>query len=251
MRIDLFKPLFIFSKGKRDNMEDCIFPYPGSASGNERLFIVCDGMGGHAKGEVASKLACETLGNNFSNHLSVLITEAMIIDAFNNLQLVFDEYTSNNAGAKGMGTTVVMAVFHGSGIAVAHIGDSRFYHIRNGDILWQTTDHSLVNEWVKQGLISKGNAINHPKSNVITRAIQGKNVREVSPEVNFISDVVPNDYLLLCTDGITGGISDEQLCEILGSEHDEATKNGLIEQLCEANSRDNYSAYLLKVKEIR
>ncbi|MBE0662712.1 MAG: serine/threonine-protein phosphatase [Bacteroidales bacterium] len=250
MKIDLFKPQFIFGKGKRDNMEDCIFPYPGLASENDGFFIVCDGMGGHAKGEVASKLACETLGNYFSNHISEMISETTFLDAFNKLQSVFDEYTSNNASAKGMGTTVVMAVLHHNGIAVAHVGDSRFYHFRNGKIIWQTLDHSLVNQWVKQGLISKADAIKHPKSNVITRAIQGKKVAKVSPEVNFIYYVVPGDYFLLCTDGITEGISESQLCDILGSDNDNETKIGLIEQLCEANSRDNYSAYLLKVKEI-
>ena len=250
MKIELFKPLFIFSKGKRDNMEDCIFPYPGSANENERLYLVCDGMGGHAKGEVASKLACEALGNYFSNQTSEIITESLILGAFDKLQLVFDQYISNNSGAKGMGTTVVLAVFHSGGIAVAHIGDSRFYHYRNGRILWQTLDHSLVNEWAKQGLISKDTAINHPKSNVITRAIQGKSVREVCPDIQFITDVRANDYLLLCTDGISGGISDEELSEILGSDQDDETKLGLIKQLCEANSRDNFSAYLLRVKEI-
>lgn len=251
MRIELFKPQFIFSKGKRDNMEDCIFPHPGSASVNKGFFIVCDGMGGHAKGEVASKLACETLGTYFSNISSEEISETTFLDAFNNLQSVFDEYTSNNVSTKGMGTTVVIAVLHNNGIVVSHVGDSRFYHFRNGKIIWQTIDHSLVNQWVKQGLISKADAVKHPKSNVITRAIQGKKVAEVSPEVNFINDVVPGDYFLLCTDGITEGISESQLCDILGSGNDDETKLGLIEQLCEANSRDNYSAYLLKVKAIQ
>jgi PPM family protein phosphatase len=251
MRIDIFKPQFIFGKGKRDNMEDCILPYPGSASGNDVFFVVCDGMGGHAKGEIASKLACETLGNYFLNIASDKISESTFFDAFSKLQLAFDEYTSIHASAKGMGTTVVMAVMHDRGIAVAHVGDSRLYHVRNGGIVWQTIDHSLVNQWVKQGLISKSDAVKHPKSNVITRAIQGKKVAEVSPEVNFIMDVLPDDYFLLCTDGITEGINDSQLCDILGSDSTDETKLGLIEQLCEANSRDNYSAYLLKVKEIR
>lgn len=250
MKIEIFTPGTIFCQGRRENMEDYLFPVQGEASENDELFIVCDGMGGHAKGEVASKLACETFAGYLKPHLSEEITERLLSDAFDHVQTTFDQFISGNPESKGMGTTVVFAILNSNGVAVLHCGDSRLYHFRKSELIWKTTDHTLVNEWLRQGLVTKNEAEHHPKSNVITRAIQGRNVHDVKPDLHFISDLRSDDYLLLCSDGIYSGVTDDQLNEILASGEADEAKLNHIKSLCEGNSRDNYSAYLIKVRDI-
>ncbi|MHC1776026.1 MAG: PP2C family serine/threonine-protein phosphatase [Lentimicrobium sp.] len=250
MIIEIFTPGTIFCKGRRENMEDYIFPVQGAASENDTLFIVCDGMGGHARGEVASRLACETFAGYLTPHLSDEITERLLTDALDSVQNTFDQFISGNPETKGMGTTVVLAILHQNGVAILHCGDSRLCHFRESELIWKTTDHTLVNEWLRQGLVTKNEAEHHPKSNVITRAIQGKNVHDIQPDLHFISDLRADDYLLLCSDGIYSGVTDDQLTEILASNETDAAKLNHIKSLCEGNSRDNYSAYLIKVRNI-
>ncbi len=248
MNIEIHNPVSVFCQGKRDNMEDYLFPVSGTAQTSDNLFIVCDGMGGHARGEVASRLACETFAEYIRPCLSGEITVQLLEAAFNHVQNTFDRFISDNPETKGMGTTVVLAILDQNGAAVLHCGDSRLYHIRNGELKWKTTDHTLVNEWLKQGLLSVKEVEDHPKSNVITRAIQGRDVQNVRPDLHFIRDLMEGDYLFLCTDGIYAGVTDRQLAEILNSHEEDEAKLNLVKSLCEGNSRDNYSAYLLKIR---
>jgi serine/threonine protein phosphatase PrpC len=250
MKIELYKPLSIFGQGSRDNMEDCIFPSPGRAKETDTFFIVCDGMGGHAKGETASNLACDSLAEYFTLNPPGQISEQYFLDAFDYIQTVFDSYLKEHKEAGGMGTTLVMLYLNQDAVAVMHCGDSRFYHFRNPDLLWKTNDHKLVNEFVKQGLITEEEAVNHPKKNIITRAIQGNDISKIKPDISFINQPMEGDYFLLCTDGLYESISDVQLGEILSSASDEEEKIRIIRELCEGNSKDNYSAFLLKIKVV-
>jgi serine/threonine protein phosphatase PrpC len=250
MKIELFRPLSIFAMGKRDNMEDCIFPAYGVATGSDSLFIVCDGMGGHNRGETASNLACQGFAEYFSIHPPFAISEQYFRDAFNHVEGLFDNYTDGHMETKGMGTTLVMLCFINDNAVVMHCGDSRCYHFRGNELTWRTQDHKLVEEWVRQGLISPQEAVKHPKSNMIIRAIQGYNTLKVEPEISVIRDIKPGDYFFLCSDGIYESISDLQLGEILSSESSEEEKLRIIEEICGANSRDNYSAYMLKIKNL-
>jgi protein phosphatase len=250
MKIEFYKPLSIFARGKRDNMEDSIFPAYGAAEGSDSLFIVCDGMGGHNMGETASSLACQGFSEYFSDHPPAGFSEQHFRDAFNYVESLFDNYTDEHKETKGMGTTVVLACFINDAAAVMHCGDSRCYHFRDNQLTWRTQDHKLVEEWVRQGLISPQEAVKHPKSNMITRAIQGYNTLKVEPEISVVRDIKPGDYFFLCSDGIYESISDVQLGEILFSGSSEEEKLQIIEEMCGANSRDNYSAYMLKVKNL-
>jgi serine/threonine protein phosphatase PrpC len=250
MTIELSKPLSIFAQGKRDNMEDFIFPEPGTAQVTDTFFIVCDGMGGHNRGETASKLACHGFAGYFSIHPAPGISEQYFQDAFDHVEGLFDAYIEEHKETQGMGTTLVMVYFINEAAVVTHCGDSRFYHFRGQDLLWRTRDHKLVEEWVRQGLISEQEAVKHPKSNMITRAIQGYNTLKVKPDITIIDDINPGDYFLLCSDGIYESITDRQLGEILSSASSDEEKLQIIEELCGGNSRDNYSAYLLNIKDL-
>lgn len=250
MKIELYKPLSVFAQGRRDNMEDNIFPAHRAASGNESFFIVCDGMGGHQRGETASKLACEGFAEYFATHPAEDVSEQYFLDAFSFVQDRFDAYINEHKETRGMGTTMVMLYLFNETAAVIHCGDSRCYNFRAADLLWRTQDHKLVNELLKQGLISEREMAAHPRSNVITRAIQGNNILKTQPDIHFINDLKPGDYFFLCSDGIYESISDGQLGEILSAESNDDEKIHIIEELCEGNSKDNYSAFLLKIKNM-
>jgi protein phosphatase len=106
-----------------------------------------------------------------------------------------------------------------------------------------------VEEWVEKGYITAQQALHHPKSNVITRAIQGTMISYTKPDVHFLNDLMPGDYLFLCTDGVYESIEDEQLVEILASLEPDEEKMESIYKTCYRKSKDNFSAYLLRIKE--
>lgn len=251
MKIEIHQPLSIFAQGVRDNMEDCILPAHGKAAASDKWFVVCDGMGGHVRGEIASKLVCKGFDEYFSANPFQLPGDPYFLGAFNHVQEALDGYISRYRDTRGMGTTVVLAFICDRGIHVMHCGDSRLYHFRGNDLIWRTLDHNMANELVRKGNISLEEAMRFPKSNVITRAMQGNNVAKTSPDIHLLQDLRAGDYLFLCTDGITDGISDNQLTEIIASDSSDAEKISLIESLCEGNSGDNYSAFLIRLKQVK
>jgi len=250
MNIKIDKPIYLNEKGKRDNNEDCIFPFPNQADENNTLFLVCDGVGGLQKGEIASKLACTSFVEYFENNKIIISTETEILNGFAFVQQKFDDYITSEPTAKGMGTTLTLLHLHQNGCTVAHCGDSRIYQIRNEQILFKTIDHNATNDLLKQGIITPEEAAQQPKTNRITRAIQGNSVQRTKPDIQIITDIQTNDYFVLCSDGVYGCLSDNELVDILTAKQTENEKLETIKILCEANSNDNFSAYILKISEI-
>ena len=250
MNITLGRPLAISERGRRPNNEDYIYPLSELANTNQDLFIVCDGVGGSDKGEIASSLACESIQTFFSTFLEGDPSEEFINKAVQYTETRFDEYLANNPEAKGMATTMTLAYVGNSGIMVAHIGDSRIYQFRNGQIIFQTDDHSLVNEWVKKGMISTEEAFHHPRKNIITRAIHGTE-NSIKADVVHLTDIQPNDYLFMCTDGVTDCMTNDTLAQLFATNRTpEGIKNAIID-ICIKESRDNYSFYILPVQNIQ
>ncbi len=253
MKIEIKQPLSLNGIGKRKNQEDNIFPAMNKADNNTNIFIVCDGVGGLDKGETASDLACREFAKNIktvsetSSHTDSNIQ--IYLQAFENTQTAFDEYIDKNPETKGMATTLVSVHIHKQGLSVTHCGDSRFYHIRNEKIFWQTEDHTVINELIKAGVMTEEEA-KDSKRNKISRAVQGKNIRKTKPDIHFIKDIQRDDYLFLCSDGVSGSITDTELCEILSAEVTNKEKIQTINILCDANSTDNYSAYLIQIDNV-
>lgn len=230
----------ISEDGKRPYNEDSLF-----ADKDSNLFLVCDGVGGSNKGEVASQKACEY----FSQFL--LSTSDYSVDGIEKTlvqcEAKFDEYTSQNADAKGMATTLTLLKLFPEKIVIGHIGDSRVYHVRNGEILFQTTDHSFVNELVASGFLTPEEAKTHPKRNQITRAIQGSE-HNTYIDVNEISSLQSQDYFLLCSDGILEGIDDEFICSHFTDENSlENIKEQMLKN-CREKSSDNFTAIVIKIE---
>ena len=197
MQIAIQPPLYFNKIGKRAKNQDSIYPSGGSAHIENRVFLVCDGVGGAASGEIASRVCADVFGQYFENTRATIDDIEAAVDA---AQVAVDDHLKIDPLSKGMGTTLTFLQFHTQGATIAHIGDSRVYHIRNGNILFCTDDHSLINEMRKKGMDDLENV----QSNIITRAIQGQSVREVKADVQFISDIQTGDYFLLCSDGVWG-----------------------------------------------
>jgi protein phosphatase len=249
MKINLREPQFCYEIGKRNNNEDRIYPAPSTATSANRLFLVCDGMGGHNDGEVASKTVTEAIADYWNIHNDESDTAQKVMNAIEAAIAQMDQLVNNSQGDKRMGTTLTLAAINADAVLVAHVGDSRIYQIRpNTGIIYQSKDHSLVQTWVDAGIITQEEARNHPKSNIITQVIQPGSFELIAPEIVTLKDVKDGDYLFLCSDGIIESISDDELVSILSSDISNNEKMEQIKQICSEHSRDNYSAYLIELK---
>jgi len=230
----------IHEKGKRANNEDFLL-----ADADKKIFIVCDGVGGHAKGEEASQLATKSFHNFLSDKT---INEITLVDALKYTEQKFTDFTAQNSDSEGMATTLTLLSLKDDKSAIlAHCGDSRIYHIRNRTILYQTKDHSFVQELLDGGFITEEQAENHPQKNKITRAIKGTE-KPTQLSLYQIENIQSEDYFMLCSDGILESISADFISENFGAKTDlKALKNEIL-QKCHQNTKDNFTAILIKVK---
>jgi len=249
MNITIGKPCAISEKGGRVNNEDFIFPSPEDVSASDQFFLVCDGVGGAHKGEIASSLACESFQTYFSTFLEGQPTPAFINKAVRYTEARFDGYIAEHPEAAGMGTTLCMAMLGQQGVTLAHIGDSRIYLFREGEIIYRTEDHSLVNSLVRLGQITPDEAVSHPQRNVILRAIQGSG-QPTEADVVLLDDLQPGDYLFMCTDGILEHFTDNKLKTLFnGTTGVEEIKTTLMET-CYDRTRDNFSFYIIPIQHV-
>jgi len=252
MTIRIKPPLCYSRIGMRDNQEDCIFPLEGEATAQSRFFILCDGMGGHHHGEVASALVCETLSKFFTSHLlkDDVLSEALFKQG---LSEAYDSLDKNDDGSyKKMGTTLVFIYLHSEGCFTAHIGDSRIYLVRpKKGIMHQSVDHSLVNDLLRIGEITPQEALNHPQKNIITRAMQPHLEQRCKAEIHQLTDIQAGDYLFLCSDGVLEQLTNEKLVAVLSdSSLSDDEKIKALEDISLHKTRDNFSAYLIPVDQI-
>ncbi|MBE6177205.1 MAG: hypothetical protein E7149_01675 [Rikenellaceae bacterium] len=247
----------IWELGQRARQEDSIFPPYGKITAEDRLFVLCDGMGGHDAGDIASSTVAEAMGHAILAHVPNAegpFTDDQFREA---LSEAFDALDSkDNGAAKKMGTTMTFLKFHSGGCTIAHIGDSRVYHIRSGAtaaetrILFQTTDHSLVNDLVRVGELTPEEAKTSPHKNVITRAMQPNMERRPKADIYHTSDLAAGDYFLMCSDGILEQMEDENLQYIFSEKTgDLAQKADMLIRVTEQN-HDNHTAVLVRIDEV-
>lgn len=251
MKIKLGTACSFHQKGLRDNQEDSRFPDFDFITDAYRLFVVCDGVGGQSSGEVASQIVCQSFGKSaekldytcdFTNaHFQKVLNDAY--DALDSVALPENE---------SMATTLAFACFHAGGCTLAHIGDSSIFHIRPSEgVIYRSDAHSLVNHMVHAGIIAPSEADEHPQSHVITRCMQssvaGYN-RSMATVVRII-DVQQGDYFFLCTDGVTGCVSDQFLSDILSTSAPDKDKMETICRSC-VNSSDNNTAILIPIAKV-
>lgn len=237
----------ITRKGKRAQNEDFIFPASSFIQQNANLFIVCDGVGGSDNGAIASKSVCTSIVEFFEEFVQAKPSSQKDIDkAIKYAERKLKEKIVSDPELRRMATTLALIHIHTLGVTVAHIGDSRIYHIRDGIILFQTIDHSLINELVASGHIKGVDIAKHPSRNVITRAIKGDEDYSKA-EVKVINSGKNGDFFLMCSDGLLEGITEEFIREKFTHKNSVETLIELIDTTCLEKSTDNYSAIIIKL----
>jgi len=250
MKIIIERPPYsINEQGGRKNNEDDLFPAKWEVSRLKNLFLVCDGVGGNAYGEYASRTACEAIPDYFLKHSSSEIDADYVRQAINYARQRFREFGLEHPEAEGMSTTLTLLSLNRLGATAAWIGDSRIYHVRDGSIMWKSRDHSYVNELVAAGAITEEEARDHNKRNIITRSLTANS--NDKPDIKILDDIQRGDFFFLCTDGVLEHISDDQLTEIL-EDTDSTTKQKRDQILdrCLGRTRDNFTCYLMRIERV-
>lgn len=242
MKISLYPPFSIHEIGQRDNQEDAIVQW------DNRLFVLCDGMGGHEKGEVASQTVCQSIVDWYNSRAIHPLGKPQIEDALAYAYARLDE--KDDGEFKKMGTTLTILYIGSEGVVAAHIGDSRIYHIRPGvGVLYQSRDHSLAFDLFQAGEISYEEMQNFTQKNVITRAMTPGLENRHRADIIHITDIQSGDYFYMCSDGMLEQMSNDELMSVFSSEEtDEEKQKRLIEAT--DNNQDNHSAWLIHIKEV-
>jgi protein phosphatase len=223
----------------------------------DKLFIVADGMGGHASGEVASQMAIDTLREFFratsqdpeatwpyKMDKARSYEENRLITGIKLANLRIFESAQRDSKQRGMGTTIVGILVIDEGVLVGHVGDSRVYRFRDGKLEQLTEDHSLLNDYIKMKRLSEEEIANFPHKNVIVRALGMKDTVKVD---TILDSPKPGDLYLLCSDGLSGPVSDEEITEVLASTKElSAACSKLIERANANGGPDNVTAVLCK-----
>lgn len=234
----------------RENNEDKFeFFVPEDAETLARkgaLYAVADGMGGHAAGQIASEIALKTLVSYYYSDKSALIEESLKAGIKHANGIVYD-LSRSIAQREGMGTTITALVIRGDEGYVAQVGDSRCYRIRNGQIEQISDDHSWVNEQVKLGSLTKEEAMMSPFRNRITRSIGNS----PSVEVDLFSlEINQNDMFVVCSDGLSGEVRDEDILRISQKGSSSEIAWNLVDQALENGGRDNTTAVVVAVRQL-
>ena len=226
------------------NEDNCnvLVGYPGLPT----CFVIADGMGGHKCGEIASKQAVDSVCNlllkadwdteNISDLLRDIVTRV-------NCEIY--NYSLPDEATQGMGTTLIITVIKGRKLYIGHVGDSRVYIIRDNNIEKVTWDHSFIEELVKNGSITKDEAINHPKRNLITRAVGYELELQVD---TYEKDLKDDDIILLCTDGLTNMLTEEEILEIIKNYEDpQEACDTLVQNANNKGGEDNITVIVGKI----
>jgi protein phosphatase len=215
-----------------------------SAYARAPVFVVADGMGGAQAGEVASKVAVEAFEQGLPEAGS---PEERLADRAREANNRIHNLSKTQHERAGMGTTLTAAYLDDSELAIAHVGDSRAYLFRDGELKMLTQDHSLVAELVQRGKLTEEQAAEHPQRSIITRALGPEPTVEVD---TLTYPVRAGDVLLLCSDGLTSMISDEQVAAVLAGTDDlHAAAQALIDEANAAGGRDNITVVLFRLEE--
>ena len=239
----------------REHNEDAVFANPHLG-----FVVLADGMGGYNAGEVASSMATTRLASELESALAARAPHATdgpggeafagrcLRDAVADANAAIFQAAQNEAGYAGMGTTLVAALFFDDRVAVAHVGDSRLYRLRDGTLSLLTHDHSLLQEQIDSGLLSAEEARHSLNRNLVTRALGVDPLVEVDLAEHL---VLPDDLYLLCSDGLNDMVPDEEIALALQtlSGHLELAATQLVEMANDQGGRDNVSVILVKVRQ--
>ena len=246
--MDLIGVYHLYEIGGKKNQEDYIWPVSGNASLNDRIFIVCDGVGGSENGEIASRLISEFMARRLVEYSDTQMSADMINELLTEARQKLMDFAEEQGLNDDMATTFSLVILYDQKAFIAWCGDTRVYHLRGGEALYKTEDHSLVNTLVKEGEITEEEARLHPQKNIILRAIKA-DASPIDADGHWIKDLRDGDYFMLCTDGLLENVTDKDI-KFLLNQNDKG-KIDLVksfQQFCFNKTRDNYSMYLIKIR---
>jgi Serine/threonine protein phosphatase len=217
--------------------------YPGIPD----AFIIADGMGGHNSGEIASKAAVDCITNAILETPELFSENNDAADAIRKLMLTANDTvykkSLEGSGNFGMGTTLILAVIIGKTMYIGHVGDSRLYHIKKDSMTQITTDHSYIEELIRNGSLTREEGAKHPKKNIITRAIGCFEEIEVD---TYICELEADDYFVMCTDGLTNMLEDEEIKRtVVGNTTSKACEE-LVFKALKNGGEDNVTVIVIK-----
>lgn len=228
----------------REINEDSYYLAPDEE--NLKVYLLADGMGGYNGGEIASKLAIEAAKNYIYNNFNDMIPkpeniEELIRSSMEYANMVVYEKAKEVPELENMGTTLEVCLLYGNHVYIGHVGDSRVYRIRRQIIRKITTDHSYVEKLVKDGTITKEEALHHPKKNMLMKALGC--TPYVEPDIT-IKGFLKGDILLMTSDGLTNMLSNEEIYDII-MENKEMAADKLIEKANEFGGYDNITVVIV------
>ena len=228
----------------RENNED--YFYISNSLDEVQLYLLADGMGGYNAGEVASRMAVESAKDYIHKHFaknkdSKEKLEALLKDAIEYANSVVYKKAQSKEDLRGMGTTLDVCLIYNSRIYIGHVGDSRVYRIRKEFMRRLTKDHSYVQTLVDDGTITKEEAYSHPKKNMLTKALGC--VETVEPDV-YTKTFIKDDIILMCSDGLTNMIREENIYEIIKQDKENAIEN-LVKQANDNGGLDNITVVII------
>ena len=214
----------------------------------ERLIAVADGMGGHAGGEIASKIAITTL-----HSLAPVLTnstidsdsiEDLLLHSLHTIDSNISEYVQEANELRGMGTTLTALLLHDKIVALLHVGDSRCYRLRGNTFEQLSNDHTVIQELLDQGAISPVDAIDHPQRSVLTQALMGE--RNITPVLQLY-EALEGDRYLLCSDGLSGVLTEKEIKSLLKTRDKDSAIKSLIDATYVNGAPDNVTVLIADV----
>lgn len=240
----LMKTASLSDKGKRRQLnQDVVYSSELPVGNLPNLFIIADGMGGHKAGDYASRYAVDTICRE-AEHSSEKGPEKILQSAIDKANAGIFELSNENRDLEGMGTTVVVATIYGDCLKVGNVGDSRLYIVNGKSIRQITTDHSLVEEMIRMGGLDRESARTHPNKNIITRAV---GVTDAVLADFYEVQLQEGDMVLLCSDGLSNMLEDEEIRMIVNAQRDIMEKAEALVRAANLNGgRDNISLILIE-----
>ncbi|MBU1105256.1 MAG: protein phosphatase 2C domain-containing protein [Candidatus Riflebacteria bacterium] len=235
---------------RRNNEDSCLVIPPWSSLAIERqacLFAVADGMGGQNAGEVASGIAMKSSIEWFSASAHEPLNIQLVEEMFAQINAAVWGHSQEHADTSGMGNTLTLMLIKGDRALVGHIGDTRLYRLRDGELVQLTHDHSLVAEQVRMGKLTPEQGRVHPTRHILSRVIGGRQF--VVPDI-FETDLQVNDVYLICSDGVTGMVEDAQIKDILLHNSPDSAAEKLVETANRAGGKDNSTAVTFAFEQL-
>lgn len=230
-------------QGKREYQED-------SYAYSDGYILVSDGVGGLAKGDIASGIVKTIWQEAFNNgKINIAALEGSVQSVVDETMVALIKYAAEYPESEGMGATLACAAIIEDKMVAIHIGDSRIYHCgRDGEIKWRSKDHSLVQELVSGAIITEDEAANHPRRNVITRVLQAKEGHETKASVQVIDNLETGDIIMVCSDGIVESWSDVGISSVIMGHQNIYDIIKVIGDHCAMNSKDNNTALICEIE---